>query len=171
MKRQLGAVILLVSTLPSAHSQRLEQPQLVQILSCIQQIGPKIGAPLPHFDSEHIRFRYHAGVVPLRYPSGQVVSQGTQDEVRMAVYGPHESFLIIYDLFLTTKKDGSVAVEIGNPASFVKSDDRWIAGDNPGGMATDLLLRTLVKEFSVQAPHIMGLSDLATSRQCNSCTR
>jgi hypothetical protein len=170
MKEELVFILLLVFTLPSAHSQELDQRQLAEILSCIKQEGPELGSPLPRFDTENVLFRYRVGEIPLRYPSGQVVSQDAHNEMRIAVYGPEESSLIIYDLFLESKKDGIVTIQIGNPASFMKHNGQWVAGDNPGGMATGLFLRTLVNDFSIQAPHMLRLTDLAASQNI-SCSR
>lgn len=170
MTKRLCGMLLFVCILSSAHSQGLDQPQLVKVLSCIRQKGPDIGAALPHFDNESVRFRYHAGEFHLHFPSGKVISQDRHDEVRMAVYGPNENTLIIYDVFLE-EKNGFVVIVLGDPASFSRNNDQWIAGDNPGGMATNLYMKTLVKKFSLQTPYAVPLKSLEMSLQNGSCTR
>jgi hypothetical protein len=62
------------------------------------------------------------------------------------LYGGNDRTASIYDLFLA--KGQSTKVEIGRPATFAKVHGEWKSGDNPGGIATDLYLRDLLKTLS-----------------------
>jgi hypothetical protein len=93
-----------------------------------------------------------------------------ENEVRIAAYGPKENSLIIYDVFLT-ETNGKFEVQIGNPSSYSKHNGKLVGGDNPGGQATDLYLRELLKEFSAQKPLEMSIRVLSTPPQSCSCVR
>jgi hypothetical protein len=164
------SLMLIGLALSPLHSRELNDLQTLAVLSCIQQKGQEVGAPIPVFDSENIRFRYHAGQFPFRYPTGEVVQVDRENEVRIAVYGPQENSFTIYDVFLT-EIDGKLEIQIGHPSSYSKHNGKLAAGDNPGGQATDLYLRQLVKRFSVQKPLMLSMRVLSTSLQGCSCVR
>jgi len=170
MTRLIQTMALIALVVFPADSRKLDDLQIHAILSCIQQKGPEVGSPVPLFDSLNIRFRYHAGQFPFRYPTGETVQVDRENEVRFAAYGPDENSLIIYDIFLS-QKNGDLEVQSGNPASYVKRNNKLVSGDNPGGQATDLYLRKLVKEFSLKKPGTMPLKELSSIPQGVSCLR
>jgi len=170
MTQLIGGIVLAALIASPVPSRRLNEAQLHALLACAQQIGLGLGAPVPHFDEQNIRLRYHAGQSVFNDPRGQLVQADGDNEVRIAVYGPSEQSAVIFDLFLEEEKE-SVVVTVGNPASFSKKGERWIAGDNPGGMATHLYMEQLLKDFSLQKPLMMPLKGLSTQQQNISCVR
>jgi hypothetical protein len=82
------------------------------------------------------------------------------DEVRIGVYGPGEHSLVIYDIYLE-EKGGAIKVDLGYPASFSRHRGTWVAGDNPGGMATSLYMSQLLQDFSSQESQVMTLMSLS----------
>ncbi len=165
----LGMVLVALVAFP-ADSRKLDDLQIHAVLSCIRQKGPEVGSSVPLFDSLNIRFRYHAGQFPFRYPTGETVQVDRENEVRLAAYGPEENSLIIYDIFLS-QKNGGLEVQIGNPSSYVKRNNKLVSGDSPGGQATDLYLRELVREFSLKKPGTMPIRELSSIPEGVSCVR
>jgi hypothetical protein len=162
MTKMIGVLILAVSLLPANPSHRLNDSQLHAVVWCIQQKGQGFGSPLPNFNEQTIRFRYHTGQYTFQFPDGQKMVADKDDEMRIGIYGPNEHLLVIYDIFLE-EKGGAIKVDLGYPASFSRHRGKWVAGDNPGGMATSLYMSQLLQDFSSQGPQVMTLMNLSTS--------
>jgi hypothetical protein len=67
----IGGSILAVFLISPPPSRRLNDSQLHEVVWCIQQKGQDVGSPLPHFNEQTIRFRYHAGQYPYQFPVGE----------------------------------------------------------------------------------------------------
>jgi hypothetical protein len=169
---KLISVLVLSALIPSpAEPRRLTEPQLHALVWCIQQRGADAGSVLPHFNQQNVRIRFHAGQYhPLQLPMGQVISADRDDEVRVGAYGPHERSLVIYDLFLN-EKNGALVVDMGIPSRFSRKGNKWQAGDNPGGVATERYMDELVEDFSSQEPTDVPLIGLSTPLKNVSCVR
>jgi hypothetical protein len=164
----IGGSILAVFLISPPPSRRLNDSQLHEVVWCIQQKGQDVGSPLPHFNEQTIRFRYHAGQYPFQFPEGEKMVVDRNDEMRIGIYGPNEHSLVIYNIFLE-EKGSAIKVYLGFPASFSKHRNKWMAGDNPGGTTTELYLYRLLQDFSSQEPQVMDLMSLSTPPQNVSC--
>jgi hypothetical protein len=157
----VGGLALLAQAQPA-----LEKQQLTAIVSCVSSKAKELGTPLHTVRSGEVRVRYHLGKYSFAYPDGTKASVGRDDELRLVLYGTNDSTASIYDLFLS--KGQSTKIEIGRPATFRKVHGEWQSGDNPGGIATDLylrdLLKTLSQENATEVPiHSVGGNDAQVS--------
>ena len=114
--RVIAGVISAFLFVAAAPERKLTDAQLHNVLWCIQRKGPEVGAPLPHFDKESVRFRYQDGLHSFEF-GGHTMTVGKDGEVELGVYGPREHTLTIYDIFLAEEGDKTI-VSLGHPSSF-----------------------------------------------------
>jgi hypothetical protein len=146
MKRLFAAALFGLALLSPSQS-NLEQRQLTMIVSCVNSKSKDLGISLPQPRSGEVRFRYHMGKYAFAYPDGTMASIGRDDELRLVFYGDNDQKVAIYDVFVATTGQNT-KIEIGRPATFQKVNGGWKSGDNPGGVATDLYLRDLLRTLS-----------------------
>ncbi len=75
----------------------------------------------------------------------------------------------MYNVFMKRMEKG-LKIELAPPSTFRKVHGAWSSGDNPGGLATDLYLKDLLRRFSMEKALVVDVNFGSKDATNGSCT-